>query len=89
MIVISQQFNNQSYIGSFLLLFIYTVYILVIIYFSFTVDEAYFPNKLNPRIKFYNIELKQHRLIFITSYHILLILTTKNCNEIGCLNVGI
>ncbi|KAI2799654.1 hypothetical protein BLOT_011560 [Blomia tropicalis] len=43
MIVISQQFNNQSYI-----------------------DEAYFSNILNARIKFYNIELEQHRLIFIT-----------------------
>ncbi|KAI2799223.1 hypothetical protein BLOT_013231, partial [Blomia tropicalis] len=26
------------------------------------IDEANFPNILNPRIKFYNIELMQHRL---------------------------
>ncbi|KAI2801210.1 hypothetical protein BLOT_011786 [Blomia tropicalis] len=40
---------------------------------AITPDEAYFPNILIPRNKFYNIELKQYRLIFITSYHILLI----------------
>ncbi|KAI2795485.1 hypothetical protein BLOT_016700 [Blomia tropicalis] len=60
---------------------IFKLFIFIIIYFSFTVDVDSL-NILNPRAKFYNIELRQHRLIFITSY-ILLISTTKNCNEIG------
>ncbi|KAI2801208.1 hypothetical protein BLOT_011784, partial [Blomia tropicalis] len=60
-------FVNQqnSYIG----MIIFELFIFIIIYFSFTVDENYSLNILNPRIKFYNIELRQHRLIFITSYH--------------------
>ncbi|KAI2801241.1 hypothetical protein BLOT_011818, partial [Blomia tropicalis] len=57
-------FVNQqnSYIG----MIIFELFIFIIIYFSFTVDENYSLNILNPRIKFYNIELRQHRLIFIT-----------------------
>ncbi|KAI2804185.1 hypothetical protein BLOT_003163 [Blomia tropicalis] len=36
------------------------------------IDEAYFPNILNPRIKFYNIELRQHQLILILVWTLLL-----------------